>query len=94
VLTVKGCFGKIKGFEYDFQEEPDHVDFYDTTATTMLTQNDVFLKCLPTTAIRSMIEFLVKTGIRCKIRNDEVMIHGTKSVYAPIDGFSKANDTT
>ena len=92
VLTVKGCFGKIKGFEYDFQEEPDHVDFYGTAVTAVLTRSDVFLKCLPTIAIRSMVEFLEKTGIHCIVRSDGVMIHGIESVYTPIDGFSKAND--
>lgn len=93
VLTVKGSFGKIKGFECDFQEEPDHVDFYGTAVTAVLTRSNLFLKCLPTVAIHSMVEFLEKTGIRCRMHPDGVFVFGGECFFNPVEGFSKANDT-
>lgn len=93
VLTTKGCFGKMKGFEVDFINEPDYVDFYGTAIAVALTRGNCFLKCLPTFAIRHMVGFLEKTGIVCQIERDGVSILGKESSYCPVVGFSKANET-
>lgn len=92
VLITKGCFGKPKAFECDFEDEPDHVDFYGTAVTAVLTRSDLLLKCRPTIAIRSMAAFLEKAGIVLGLSNAGAAIFGSKSTYAPIAGFSKAND--
>lgn len=94
VLLTKGCLGSMKGFECDFAKEPDHVDFYGTAITSVLTKSDLFLQCHPTLAILSMIAFLNRTGIHCRLHSDGVLIHGAQSSYQPVDGFSRANGST
>lgn len=91
---VTGGSSRIHGFECDFAEEPDFVDFYGTAVTVALARGDVLLKCVVTPAIRHMVEFLTDTGVVCTIVSHGVKIDGEKSHYVPIHGFSRANEDT
>lgn len=89
---VTGGTSRIRGFECDFAEEPDFVDFYGTAVMVALTQGNVLLKCLVTPAIRHMVEFLADSGIHCTLSKEGVRVDGEKSKFIPTPGFSKANE--
>lgn len=92
ILTTTGYVGELRGFEIDFENEPDYVDFYGTAISVALTQGTVKLICKPTLTIQYMVSELEKTGIDCSVVSDGVIIRGSCSTFSPNEGFPKARN--
>lgn len=92
ILTTRGVIDKMRGFECDFIEEPDHVDFYGHAVMVALTGGTVLLKCTVSASIRHMIEFLKKTGVYCEITKEGVLVDATQSSFSLIPGFPRATE--
>lgn len=93
VLTTKGIIGSIRGFECNFNEEPDFVDFYGYAIMTVLTRGQILLKCSITPAIKHMVHFLNKVGIHCESTTTGILVMSSESSLELIQGFPKANDS-
>lgn len=93
-LTISGNIGILRGFEFDFLNEPDFVDFYGIAVSAAMTKSDITLVVKPTEAIMDMVQHLQDISVVCEVLESSIVVRGSQSHYQPTDEFAKAAPDT